>query len=60
MSYYILIKFYGKSMVPIFRLHSCRRIQNFISFAEESYGIISFGTYVTLAQNCIVEALKQS
>jgi len=47
-------------MVSVFRFNSCQRIQNFISFAEESYGIISSGMYVTLAQNCIVEALKRS
>ena len=31
-------------MVPVFRLHSCQRIQNFLSYVEESDGIISSGT----------------
>jgi len=37
-------------VVPIFLLRGCQRIQDFISFAEDSYGIISSGTYyITLA-----------
>jgi hypothetical protein len=46
----LVMRWFDITMVPIFRLRSCQRIQNFIYFAEDSYGIISSGTYyITLA-----------